>query len=509
MGDQQGREAVARYRKGLLAKRFTPPLVELLAELRELALKWFTQVEAAGRVEPGDGPKLHEVDPDTGQTVVSRRRVSEQLSPRDRISPPCIQLVEAYVTMYLERSGTASDGLNRRINTLYEAARVHADQEKQRRRRAPEPPGLPGVSSAEIRERERRITALEADLEQARRHVSELEQARLQVAELGAIRDQQAGQIAVLAAEVNRLREQLVNQDTELQQLREQQHLHQHEIKDLNTKLLRALAEADRMQARIAELSGDLTGPDPRDFVRQGPPTDTQPARFGRARIGRRILFSRPRRRQHQLSMWLFACAFAVGLETGLGAIFGHTAVVIGICSVVGLAIGGFGHTEGDLLFRITDRGINLGVRNGSFRWDDITRLTLVTMPAKDTEELGPSGNVSSACPRCGKTGIRPAVALEVYGAAGTTIAQLNMAYVAAPDVVYCLACHLRRKDTNGGPEARRRVAPPVGLQFLDNGWDRFAELVTDAAPHIELTRHSLKNLSPRNSPSEPLRKRP
>jgi hypothetical protein len=127
---EQHRSALGKYKQRLVKTGFAPPLIALLVALRELALVGeFTQVEAAERVEPGDGPKLHEIDPDSGTVVVSRRRVSEQLSPRDRLSPPCIPLVEAYVSLHRERVGAEAGAVTRRINTLYEAARTHAAQE--------------------------------------------------------------------------------------------------------------------------------------------------------------------------------------------------------------------------------------------------------------------------------------------------------------------------------------------------------------------------------------------
>ncbi|GAA4547481.1 hypothetical protein [Amycolatopsis samaneae] len=220
---------------------------------------------------------------------------------------------------------------------------------------------------------------------------------------------------------------------------------------------------------------------------RQGPPTDTRPARFGRARIGRHVLFSRPERRQYQLKMWLIALVVAGALAGVLGAIFGNTLVVFAICVVAGLVIGGFGHTEADLLFRITDQGINLGVPRGSFGWADITRLTLVTLPFEGTCPVGPSGNVGIPCPHCGRTGFRPTAGLEVRGTAGGVIAQLNLAYAAAPEVVYCFSCRTRGRNAN--QDAPRQVGPPVGLAFLVEGWDRFSALVTEVAPHVELGR--------------------
>lgn len=54
------------------------------------------------------------------------------------------------------------------------------------------------------------------------------------------------------------------------------------------------------------------------------------------------------------------------------------------------------------------------------------------------------------------------------------------------------------------GPDARRRVAPPVGLRFLVEDWERFSEQATGAAPHIELTRHSLTNLGRGDPPPRP-----
>jgi hypothetical protein len=253
-------------------------------------------------------------------------------------------------------------------------------------------------------------------------------------------------------------------------------------------------SDAARMRARIAEVSGDLVGPDPRDFVRQGPPTATPHTYLGRSRIGGRGLFMRPGRWRHRLFLWSSALVAAVILELILAAIFGHTVVVIVISALVGLVIGSFGHTEADLRFRVTDRGINLGVLKSSFPWADVTRITLVTMPAED---MGPSGNLRRECPRCGGNGHRPVAGIEVYGTAGAPIAQVNMAYVAAPDLVHCLACHAKGRDITPGPNARRRVAPPVGLRFLVDGWQRFSELVTGAAPHVELTRHSLTSLDP------------
>lgn len=252
--------------------------------------------------------------------------------------------------------------------------------------------------------------------------------------------------------------------------------------------------DAARMRARIAEVSGDLVGPDPRDFVRQGPPTGTPHTYLGRSRIGGRGLFMRPGRWRHRLFLWSSAVVAAVVLELVLAAFFGHGVVVIVICAVLALVIGSFGHTEPDLRFRVTDRGINLGVLKSSFPWRDITRITLVTMPAEH-EDVGPSGNLRLECPRCGGDGHRPVAGIEVYGTDGAPLAQVNMAYVAAPEHVYCLACHTKGRDITPGPDARRRVAPPVGLRFLVDDWARFSELVTAAAPHVELTSHSLPSL--------------
>lgn len=106
------------------------------------------------------------------------------------------------------------------------------------------------------------------------------------------------------------------------------------------------------MKARIAEVSGDLIGPDPRDFVRQGPPTGASHTYLGRPRVGGRGLFVRPGRWRHRLFLWSSGCVAAAVLGVILAAFFGHTVVVIVICAVVALVIGSFGHTEADLRFR-------------------------------------------------------------------------------------------------------------------------------------------------------------
>ncbi len=87
----------------------------------------FSFREAAARVEPGDGPKLHEIDAATGDLVVSNRLVSAQLSPRDRLTPPCIQLVEAIVELYAARTGAERAVVDRELNVLYQAASTYCE----------------------------------------------------------------------------------------------------------------------------------------------------------------------------------------------------------------------------------------------------------------------------------------------------------------------------------------------------------------------------------------------
>jgi septal ring factor EnvC (AmiA/AmiB activator) len=162
------RKTLNHYRQTLVDKRFSEPLIALLVRMKDLAQQGaFTNSDAASTIAPGDGPKLHERDPETGTTVVSRQRVSEQLSPRDRLSPPCFQLVNAFVELYCQRTGVDQGSLNREFNALLEAARQHAANVKQEERARAEAKGLRTPTWAEQRARDERIKRLEATLAEA------------------------------------------------------------------------------------------------------------------------------------------------------------------------------------------------------------------------------------------------------------------------------------------------------------------------------------------------------
>jgi hypothetical protein len=112
------------------------------------------------------------------------------------MSPPCIHLVEAFLAVYRERVAldvATAAALTRRITTLYEAARTHAEREKQRQREAAAQAGRRGVSWTEIRERDRRIAALDTKLT---RSVAELEATHQRVHDLDVRHDEHVGRLA-------------------------------------------------------------------------------------------------------------------------------------------------------------------------------------------------------------------------------------------------------------------------------------------------------------------------
>ncbi|WP_460726886.1 hypothetical protein [Nocardia heshunensis] len=294
--------------------------------LKQLSLEGrFTHCEAAMRVSPGAGPKLHDTDPATGEIVVSNRLVSAQLSPRDKLTPPCIQLVEAFVELYAERTGADPNVLAHELNALHRIARVHCEEVKADRVEAAIRAGLRAPTYAQLQAKEHTIIELRKKVETCD---AELTRLREEVGTLQDARNEQILRIAALADELVQLRRQLdeavterndmlqerddtitelreivESREAELTRLRGQvgafrsgdkQHLRRikvltEEIEDLRQqlavvldalkrsrgnerqlrrdlerserRLLRTVAESDQQQARIAELAHHVEDP--------------------------------------------------------------------------------------------------------------------------------------------------------------------------------------------------------------------------------------------------------
>lgn len=255
---QLRRPSSARYRKDLAGREFSKPLVDLLVKLNDLGLRGrFSNTEAAERVTPGDGPKLHRDD--TGE--VDRKRLSDQLSPRDKLSPPSIQLVEAFVDLFVERTGADKTATSREINTLYQAADKHADEEKKRRQAEAEAQGLRSPTWAEIRRRDEKIAQLGKDLarrdEDLDRARENLDRAREQVNILDAEIDQHLAQLEAMGGEITKLHLELVEQQVEIDLLRRQVKEQQAEIDRLRVNEAGSHRSRDR---RVAPARDDQPG---------------------------------------------------------------------------------------------------------------------------------------------------------------------------------------------------------------------------------------------------------
>lgn len=248
---RRSRPSSARYRQSLVDRDYPGQLIGLLVRLNELGVAGgFENTDAARRVVPGDGPKLGDLDPSTGEFVVNRRLLSAQLAPRDRLTPPCLPLVEAIVELYLERTGADAAATHKQINVLYAAAASYHVAEIKRRGLEAAEKGLRTPSLADVQRRDREIAQLREALD--RRDV-DLDRARDQVSALSVEIDQHISQLASMGGEITRLHTQLVEQQLETAELHRQVAEQQAELElaraDQDQHATRTLSCSDRMSS--------------------------------------------------------------------------------------------------------------------------------------------------------------------------------------------------------------------------------------------------------------------
>lgn len=123
----------------------------------------FTRADAASRFAAqsqadGEPPPYHDADEEGGWRV-NVQRVSAQMSPRDKCSPPDPELVDRIVEMYIATVGGDRSSVRRVVNALYAAAEDAADQ-RLRVRKAPD---------QETTELRKRLRQFKSDLTQERR----------------------------------------------------------------------------------------------------------------------------------------------------------------------------------------------------------------------------------------------------------------------------------------------------------------------------------------------------
>jgi hypothetical protein len=270
------------------------------------------------------------------------------------------------------------------------------------------------------------------------------------VAELGAVRDQQAGQVAALAAEVSRLRTQLADQDIELRQLRGQQRQLEQEVEGLTTKLLRARAEADRMEARIAELEVAARE------VRQ--PVEADSARLVDSDAGRVFYHAFPARRDRLVGTVFLLVAAGAGFPAVLAVVnlvknFSTDSpwpLVLFVTSVITITFGAggfemFGSTWDRGQVQVTGHDLNLPGQ-GSFQWDQVGKITRTAGYVIYGE---PCKKCGGHCFRTFSRYVRPILA--VYSRDGARL--------------------------GGGGET---IASTV-----EDDWARFSDAIRFAAPHV------------------------
>ncbi|WP_258906920.1 hypothetical protein [Actinokineospora sp. UTMC 2448] len=263
-------------------------MAALVAELNLLCVAGgFSRQEVAARMAadspPGQRPPYHVPDGQGGWRP-NLQRISDQLSPRDKCSPPDPDLVERIIVLHAEATGADPAQTRRRVNTLYRPAAAAAEKIKDKR-----VVGKDGRPEGPVERLRDRVTEFRAALhrEQARsrRLATDLHAAvRSSQAELSAReqevsaqrhRAQQAErilrardehhreelaaayeQIAALQATVERQQLELIARDIELERLQTQVDQQRIELERLESRLAAVRAENTRLNAEI--LTGDL-----------------------------------------------------------------------------------------------------------------------------------------------------------------------------------------------------------------------------------------------------------
>jgi hypothetical protein len=281
-GGDQHRARLDAYRKarrtawGSRAGGFSEPLLELLTALLELSLVGeFRNRDAGHRAAAHLSQRGAKATPND-------RRISDHMSPRDPWKPPPVELVAAFVDLYLERTGDDEVIVNRQINQLMWAAEGAYSEERSRRSARRRMPTSDQVDELRTRvstltERVERLCraaeAAQAVTEQQQtRHAAEidristeLDDARANLREAERQRDLWCEQAVLVAIERDELQGQVV-QERQAKAAAEQVRL-------------RLVATSDQRDAELAELRQVGTHiPRP---VRQPPSADFMPRRLG------------------------------------------------------------------------------------------------------------------------------------------------------------------------------------------------------------------------------------
>ena len=249
-GKTQRELQLDRFRKS--REKYPPELLNLLVRLQELALDGdFSFARAAELVVPGEGPTLHHKDPATGKFVVTKQRVSEQMKPRDGLKPPCTELVDAIVELYLQRTGADPKPLRRELNALYLIADQHYRTTKKQREAAALETGHRAPTFAQLKEKDREIGRLQTEVAELEHNLAEV---REQKAALHRTHQQHDSRTAELEQETAALRRQLDTATLRLDQLHTEREQLRAQLEQARSAAIRVTAENDQLHALVEEL---------------------------------------------------------------------------------------------------------------------------------------------------------------------------------------------------------------------------------------------------------------
>jgi hypothetical protein len=313
---------LAAYEQHLGKNGFAEPLIALLVRLREFELvAGFSRKDAARLAEELDpeGPKMH-----------PRQRVSEQLSPRDRLKPPHTSLSQAYVELFIRHVGEAQrHQLQNEVNALHRAADAHVDAEKQRQNEASSA-ARRRVTPAELRQLDEEQARVREQLAASETQLSELRASYDQLARSHSLQAEQLIRLSATLDELTQVRDQLRVQEAQLTELRV-------DNDQLRNRWLRTVAEADRLEAQVAALSSigqsSASTPGaihPDSVVRQDHHPDTPSARSALpASPTARGRLARDAKRQVQAKV-LYLQRSGWSLRAFIGAFLTLAALVVG-----------------------------------------------------------------------------------------------------------------------------------------------------------------------------------
>ncbi|WP_433523809.1 hypothetical protein ACQPZ2_00635 [Nocardia pseudovaccinii] len=223
--------------------------------------------------------KLNEA---TGEWEADNRLISAQMSPRDLMTPPCIQRVDAFVELYVQRTGKDRAPVDRELNTLYQAAWTHRETVRKQAVEEAVKSGRRAPGHEQLHEQEQTIAVLRDQLQDKE---NELARVRDKIRELRADRQAQIERARTLETEVTDLRAQLDAATDELGGVRNDLNNWKQELAHFEKKLLRTEFERDQQEGRIADLEAGTA--DTHDTVRQDIATDSSIVRANIADIDR------------------------------------------------------------------------------------------------------------------------------------------------------------------------------------------------------------------------------